>query len=533
MLAALAALSFAGSVHADAVSERPESVSVTAYRDPGSWDPEDSQRDWDESGVDESDGLVLITETRTVDVLAGQSKVSFRGVAEGIIPQTAVIEGLPGGMLERNHDYDLLSPGALIAKSIGKRVRLVRTNRVSGEVTEEAAIVRSGPHGVVLDYGDGRVEAVGCSGWPERLVFEETPDGLAEKPTLSVRINAAEAGRHQVRLSYLAFGMKWAADYVARIHPDGKRLDLLGWITLANRSDTSFVQAPTHVVAGDLSRNGDTRPPEPVRVYRSASCWQMDTTTRVSASPRVLAPLPGDYEDYGTVEALIVTAQRREEDMQDVPIAISAFESDLGDYKLYTLPEPTTVAARQTKQVMMLHQRDVRFERIYVKQLMGSDRYGATGEGGDPEAVVATLRLQNSKAGGLGRSLPAGRVAVMAPYGGGSMLAGEDRIRDAPVGLPVDIKLGRANDVAVIDTTVRDWEVTSDFRDRTRSEHEVALINLKEEPVTVELRLRSSDYLKLVSSSRKHGQRYADLTWTIKLKPGQSKTLRYVVDTPR
>lgn len=520
----LAALLPAGGARAEVVSERPDSVAVTAYRDPGGrgenyWD------DWSE-GLDSNDGLVLVTETRTVDVPAGRAKISFRGVAEGIIPQTAAIEGLPSAMLERNHDYDLLSPGALVAKSVGKRVRLVRTNRFNGEVTEETAIVRSGPRGVVLDYGGGRIEAVNCSGWPERLVFEEAPDGLADRPTLSVVTNAAQAGRHQVRLSYLAFGLKWAADYVARIHPDGRRLDLTGWITLSNRSATSFVDAPTQVVAGELSRDDETAPPAPVRVYRTPSCWQMDTTTRVARPP--LPPPPEVYAPAapGMVEALIVTGQTRQESLQDVPIAISAFEGELGDYKLYTLPEPTTVAARQTKQVMMLHQEDVPFERLYVHDL----RMRYYDSQGDASASTITLRLTNTAAKGLGRALPGGRVAVMAPYGEAALLAGEDSFGDVPVGLPFDVEVGRTMEVRAIETTLREWRIEREGGTLIRREHEVALANNKPEPVTLELRLEADRYT-LLSASRRHGRRYGDLTWTIRLKPGERQVLRYATES--
>ena len=70
----------------------------------------------------------MVSETRTVDVPAGISTIVFRGVADAIVPQTAAIEGLPAALLESNFDYDLLTPGAVIAKSHGERVQLVRTD---------------------------------------------------------------------------------------------------------------------------------------------------------------------------------------------------------------------------------------------------------------------------------------------------------------------------------------------------------------------------------------------------------------------
>jgi hypothetical protein len=524
LLAGLAAvLALSGVALADPVSEAPDSVAVTAYRDPlWSNTPDDWERYWQDwnPGVDENDGLVLITETRTIDVPAGRAKISFRGVADGIIPQTVAIDGLPAVVRERNQDYDLLTPAALIDKSIGKRVRLVRTNSINGVVTEESATVRSGPHGTVLDYGDGRVEALGCSGWPERLVFDELPEGLADKPTLSVETDAPAAGRYKVRLTYLAFGLKWGANYVAQVHPDGRALDLLAWITLANRSDTSFVNAPTAVLAGDVERDGATQPPQPRQLERTDECWPMDTTTGGARPPAPPPDIQPRLSAPGMVQALIVTAQKREESIQDVPLAVSALLSDLGDYKVYTLPEPTTVAAHQTKQVMMFMQPDVPFERLYV------ERIEAIADENQDEAEVfspaTVLRMQNKRGSKLARPLPAGMVRVMEPLGDGSLLTGEDAIDDSPVGLPVDIKLSQSRGVTITSTDKTRW---TDHR----WSGELVMANDRPEAATLELRLWQG-HAKLVSAPRGRQSRFGYLVWTFKLKPGERKTVRYVID---
>ena len=72
---------------AQVVSARPDSVSITVYRD--------SAASADIGGEGFLGGLVLVTEDRTIDVPAGAGKISFRGVADGIVPQTAKIQGLP------------------------------------------------------------------------------------------------------------------------------------------------------------------------------------------------------------------------------------------------------------------------------------------------------------------------------------------------------------------------------------------------------------------------------------------------------
>lgn len=505
------ALGLAGPGHARTVSERPDAVAVTIYRD----GPVNTA-DLDSSGED-LDGLALITETRMVDIPAGTSRVSFRGVAEGIVPQTAAIEGLPGVMLERNQDYDLLSPGSLIAKSIGKTVRLVRTNPGTGVTTEETAVVRSGPDGVMLDFG-GRLEALRCSGLPERLVFDAIPAGLSDRPTLSVLVRSPEAGRYKVRLTYLAVGLNWSADYVARIRPDGRTLDLTGWITLANSSATSFANAPTEVVAGTLQREDDTEPTFIERVNLAARCWPLPTYGAerdlqgmvLGLPPPPPPPPPPVMMARAPVDEIVVTAQR------------VAVQTELGDYKLYTLPDPTTVAAHQTKQVLMLEQSAVPFERVYVFDVQSGHEDGGT------YAPQAVLRLTNTLARGLGKPLPGGAVSVMEPGPrGGLILAGEKRMKDIAVGLPVEIELGGAMDISVRSTNLRDWRVGR----KRRVEVETAIANDKSVPVLVEIR-EARAYgpgFRIIRESMRHHSDRGYEVWAVRLAPGERKILTYTV----
>ncbi|MGE5501280.1 MAG: secretin and TonB N-terminal domain-containing protein, partial [Ignavibacteriales bacterium] len=60
-----------------------------------------------------------------------------------------------------------------------------------------------------------------------------------------------------------------------------------------------------------------------------------DTFLIVSASDPQSGSAAGDGADQGTVAALVVTAQKKEENIQDVPIAISAFtEKSLQEQKI-------------------------------------------------------------------------------------------------------------------------------------------------------------------------------------------------------
>src|SRR6478735_8072839 len=103
------------------VSPQPDSVSITIYRDL----------------------FALVTEARTVDLPAEGVTLEFDGVVETLIPQSAVIADSGRTVAESNYDYDRLSPGALLRKSVGKTVTLTRTDRATGKATQVAATVIS------------------------------------------------------------------------------------------------------------------------------------------------------------------------------------------------------------------------------------------------------------------------------------------------------------------------------------------------------------------------------------------------------
>ncbi len=466
----------------ESVSARPDTATVVIYRD----QPVDtvalmaqSRQPWNRL---DHEGLALIVETRTVDLPAGEGIIRFRGLATGVVPQSAVLEGLPAHVVERNADFDLLSPASLMEKSVGEVVRVVRTNPATGEQVEKAAVIRAGAQGTVLEI-DGRFEALDCSGQTERVIFDRIPEGLGDQPVLSVRTRAEKAGRHTVTLAYLATGLQWSADYVARLDPTDGTLDLTGWVTLANFGGTGFPDAPVQVVAGTLRKDAGTVPVEPLVRYQQNQCWPQGTTTYGSGEdgygygplpppppppPPMAAPPPVMAKAQGAMEEIVVTASR------------IARQGELGDYKIYTLPEPTTVAARQTKQVRLLEREGVAYERVY--------RAGVRNDDDEAYPTEIILKLKNEEAAGLGVALPGGSVAVMQPDGaGGVLLAGQDRFEDKGVGLPVRLTFGQSPDVRVQTRLVKSNRTTRGVMTTQHSEVETVVTNARAEPVTVEL----------------------------------------------
>jgi len=527
--AALAAIAAPVRAQVETVSPGAERTTVVIYRDR----PVDTSRLIERSSDPyerlDREGLALIVETRTIDLPAGEAVIRLRGVATGIIPQTATLEGLPAHVVERNTDFDLLSPGSLLERSVGEVVRVLRTNPATGERIEKVAIIRSGPMGTVLEI-EGRLEALGCSGLTERIVFDRVPEGLSDQPVLSIRTRAETAGRHTVTLAYLATGLQWSADYVATLDPDGRSLVLTGWITLANFGGSSFAGAPVQVVAGNLNRDEDSVPVEAAEVARAPVCWPMDTTT--GAPPLITV---SREELLGTGQATVIdylaTVPAMSNSLvEEVVVTGSRVVrlGELGDYKIYSLPEPTDVNARQTKQVRFLEQDDVRFTRTYAVDIDVADD-------DDPQQPVLLLRLRNEEAAGLGLPLPGGGVSLMETQAGQTLFAGQARFEDKGVGLPVELYFGEAMGLTVEQETLEEEEIaaTDDGYRRMRAVVAVTVSNDKPGPVEVEVRpqeWRYRGFRILRSSLRSVIAEGGYPVWLLRIPAGASEVLTYTIE---
>jgi hypothetical protein len=365
-------------------------------------------------------GFALVTETRRVRLPRGPAVLRFEGVAEGIVPVSAIIDGLPGGTIEKNRDARLLSPASLVDGTLGRQVTLTRTDKATGRQQSEAATIVAGPTpGVILRTAAG-IEALRCSGLAERLAFAGVPVGLSSKPVLSVTTTSPTARTVTVRLSYLAAGFDWRASYVATLASDGHAIDLFAWLTLANANPEVFRDAEVQAVAGRLNRVAVPAIPPEAEKLRLV-CYPLGTTT-------------SDLEEktFEPADEIVVTAMRAMAPPAMVMAAPPAPPAppppppeDLGDLKLYRVPAPTTVAARGQKQVTLLVQNAVPVERRYRRPVYPGQQL-------DGASTAIVLVLKNTKQGGLGMPLPNGSTALYAGQASERLLLDWERSPTGP-----------------------------------------------------------------------------------------------------
>ena len=91
LAAALACLSVMAPAQTIVMSPAPDKVAVTVYR---------AQNASGTMDLEWLQGFAIVRETRRISLPAGESELRFEGVASGIIPQSAIVEGL-GDVVEK------------------------------------------------------------------------------------------------------------------------------------------------------------------------------------------------------------------------------------------------------------------------------------------------------------------------------------------------------------------------------------------------------------------------------------------------
>ena len=510
-------------VAGDVTASPPSDVGVTIYRNPG--------RNGGGMELGSLGGFAVVTETRQITIPAGRSRIRFVGVIDGIIPESAIVTGLPSGIIEKNRDAALLSPSSLMRAARGKTITLTRTNRTTGKAEQVSAeIVSASEDGVMVRTASG-IEALRCSGIPERFGYGLEAEGLSALPTLSVQTRSAKPITARITLTYIAEGFDWAANYTAQLSPDGKTADIGAWITLANGNSVSLNNARTQIVAGGLHREYVEKfinnQPQVI-----ARCWPMQRTSDIPLKPdrpySLVNPyLPQDRYRYDGIYSdksgnIVVTAQRRNEMLQSAPVAVTAYNSappppeQLGDLKLYTVPQRTTVAAMQMKQTRLLDQHAVPVEFFYAAELAAMDWRAE-----DEINGIRMIRTFNDKAHQLGLPLPAGSILFQQDHFGRTMVVGEPSLTDKAEDEKIELPLGEASDLTIKRRTLR--------RDDKSQDGEVTISNAGSNDLILELKLPLAGGQKLTTVDHAHEQRDGQPLFILKVPAGDRVVLRYTV----
>jgi hypothetical protein len=462
--------------------------------------------------------FAVIRETLPLDLKAGDTVVRFSGATAQVEPDSVILRDPTGAhalrVVEQNYWNDPISQDRLLNLFEGKTIEfaagnnpdgsphIVATGKVirSGYVPHTQAMNRYGPQYMANQYamvsggaGQPVIEVNGRLQFslPGQPIFPSLGDDTILEPTLDWILHSDRAARFEAELSYVSGGLTWSSDYNIVAPEAGDTLDLVGWVTLDNQSGKAFDHAHIKLMAGDVNKV------QPAPTYRFAA----DAAADYSGAPQVTE---------------------------------RAFE----DYHLYTLPQPTTLRDRETKQVEFLRASGIQSKRLYVYDGMAPDqgyvnqdlrRIQQYGTQSNPHVWVMR-EFVNSAANHLGMPLPKGRVRFYRRDQDGQMeFTGENQIDHTPKDETVRVYTGNAFDITGERRQTR-FETMSSVPNFTDESFEIKLRNHNAEPVTVQVVEHLYRWATWAITQESAAHRQIDsktIAYDVTLQPGEEKAITY------
>lgn len=345
-----------------------------------------------------NDNFALVRDRRVLEepLKEGLNHIRFRDVAGTIEPASVHFRSLTdpaATVVEQNYEYDLVNADRLLNRYIDRPIGVFTAD---GHLYE-GTLMSFDERRLVLaeDRDKGPIYMVERGDNLRRVRFGDLPEGLLTRPTLVWQLFTRTPGPHTVEVGYLARQIRWQADYNVVLSPDDTHIDVSGWVTIHNHTGTTYRDAAVKLVAGD--KRTDLR-------HRPFGYGQ-------------------DY--YKTMMTDLATTGERGEDVSRA----------LGDLRIYTLDEKTTVNHQQVKQIELITASEAPVTRTYLYD-GAKIQWGWFGRHIDPgfgreenTKVNVLIEIENRADRNLGIALPAGKCRVFKRDTDGSLeFIGEDLI---------------------------------------------------------------------------------------------------------
>jgi len=457
-----------------------------------------------------NEDFAVVRQEIPLELKVGENQAIVSDITLHLEPDSVVLRDPTGKhslrVLEQNYRADPVSQFSLLSLYEGRTIDFELPDRT----TVKGKVVRSGF--VRPDYFNMNgyqpeaaqeepiVEVAGQLrfGLPGTPIFPDLTAETVLKPRLEWLLATDKSGKFPAEFSYVTGGFTWQADYNIVAPEKGDVCDIVGWVTMDNRSGKTFENARIKLMAGDVNK---------VRASRG-----------------------------GAVGGL-VTQMVAVNGMGDHPVTEKAFD----EYHLYTLERSTTLRDHESKQVEFIRAAGVGTKEIYIydgARIDAGRYYGWNWDnfrndhsyGTESNPKIWTMReIRNSEANHLGMPLPKGRVRFYRRNDDGQIeFTGENTIEHTPRDETIHIYTGNAFDLAG-ERWRMEYAVDNGRRTATES-FEIKVRNHKKEPVEVrvvehlyrgenwEITEKSDEYRKTDSHT---------IEFPVKIAPDEEKVVTY------
>ena len=467
--------------------------------------------------------FAVIRQRVRLELKPGVTSVRFDGITAQLEPDSVVLRDPSGKralqILEQNYQGDPVSQLSLLKLFEGKTIDFQVTRGDKAELVQ-GRILRPGsgmpryfrapqpqpcyqptvpgctPEEPLIEV-DGKLQF----GLPGKPLFPALPQDTNLKPTLDWVLQADRGGPLDAELSYITGGLTWGADYNVVAPVTGNTLDLIGWVTMDNRSGKTFENARIQLMAGDVNK----------------------ILPGVFAMARPMAGIAG-----GVISG---------------PGAPPVTEKAFDEYHLYSLERTTTLRDRETKQVEFVRAGGITAKRVYMYdggrldparvqnqnwEYLRMQREIGTGSN---TKIWVMQEFKNAEQNHLGMPLPKGRLRFYRRDDIGALqFIGENTIDHTPKDETIRVYTGNAFDM------VGERRRTNFRSDQAQAwvdeSFEIKVRNHKKEPVdltVVEHLYRGSGW-DITSASAKYNKKDSStIEFPITVAPDGEQTVIYSV----
>ena len=457
--------------------------------------------------------FAMVSENRPVDLVGGRSRLVIDHISKMLDPNSILFDW-PSGQRHPNvvsSTYDL---------GIGNGSSVL--SRLNGQNVEFMWYGGEGKPGQVME---GRLEVPedgnGFSIRTSEKLYINPPGTLVASsktasslPQLSVELDSPATGSTELGVSYLTRGMSWSADYVAKLSPNQKTVELECWATVVNNTGIPFPDAALILMAGSPNRKA---------------------TSTIAIDPSTIS---GGTSSNGTVTLYSPNfnlGSMTSSDDRDTRAGLTSNtpRMTVGDLYAYKIPAHATIGIDQMNRVSVLGTRTVPVKRSYSIRIptLTIDGYVDDGGGSRHTHVNAAVALNfvNNVASNLGIPLPGGSVRVYEKDEmGHERYTGADTIRDTAKQEHVALTLSDAFDVFGSYKVLKSERIA---KHRIRKTVETYLHNEKKSAVEIRVVQNILNRWWPVSESLTSEKLDADtIQWVVAVKPGETKKLTFTVD---
>jgi hypothetical protein len=408
--------------------------------------------------------FAVVRQDVPLDLKSGTNQVNFNEITMHLEPDSVILRDPSGkhtiNILEQNYRADPVNQMSLLSLYEGRTIdfetgdhsvvkgKVIRSGYVRADTFNMNGYNQGYPaqEEPIIEIG-GQLRF----GLPGTPIFPDLTSESILKPRLEWLISTDKAGKFPAEFSYVTGGMSWQADYNIVAPEKGDIVDIVGWITMDNRTGRTFENARIKLMAGDVNK------------------------------------IRQGVLDYGAATSVALRA---------APAAPAVTEKAFDEYHLYTLEHSTTLRDRETKQVEFIHAAGVATKQVYIYDgaRIDPNRYNgwnwenirndhSYGTESNPKIWVMR-EFVNSDANHLGMPLPKGRVRFYRRNDDGQVeFTGENLIDHTPHNETVRIYTGNSFDLTGERRRTNYTVETS--KSAATETFEIRVRNHKKEPVDV------------------------------------------------